>query len=209
MKFETYSIAGEDVTIPRPESYADCRELIRSDHFRHNGRRDGFLRIWLGSLSRTSMGFCFWFRLSQHKGWMYPLTRFMLRRYKKRYGIMIPPRTRIGYGLSFQHSFGIIVNPGAIIGNNVTLSQMTTIGSNSDEGCAHIGDNVYVGPGVCMVDRIDIGSGSCIGAGAVVTRDIPPRSTAAGVPARVLSSEPHPEYIRHPWPLTPDAISNF
>ena len=150
------------------------------------------------------MGFCFWFRLSQHKGWMYPLTRFMLRRYKKRYGIMIPPRTRIGYGLSFQHSFGIIVNPSAIIGNNVTLSQMTTIGSNSDEGCAHIGDNVYVGPGVCMVDRIDIGSGSCIGAGAVVTRDIPPRSTAAGVPARVLSSEPHPEYIRHPWPLTPD-----
>ena len=209
MKFETYSIAGEDVTIPRPESYADCRELIRSDHFRHNRRRDGFLRIWRGSLSRTSMGFCFWFRLSQHKGWMYPLTRFMLRRYKKRYGIMIPPRTRIGYGLSFQHSFGIIVNPGAIIGNNVTLSQMTTIGSNSDEGCAHIGDNVYVGPGVCMVDRIDIGSGSCIGAGAVVTRDIPPRSTAAGVPARVLSSEPHPEYIRHPWPLTPDAISNF
>ena len=204
MKFETCSIAGEDVTIPRPESYADCRELIRSDHFRHNGRRDGFLRIWLGSLSRTSMGFCFWFRLSQHKGWMYPLTRFMLRRYKKRYGIMIPPRTRIGYGLSFQHTFGIIVNPKAIIGNNVTLSQMTTIGSNSDEGCAHIGDNVYVGPGVCMVDRIDIGSGSCIGAGAVVTRDIPPRSTAAGVPARVLSSEPHPEYIRHPWPVAQD-----
>lgn len=204
MKFETYSIAGEDVTIPRPESYADCRELIRSDHFRHNGRRDGFLRIWLGSLSRTSMGFCFWFRLSQHKGWMYPLTRFMLRRYKKRYGIMIPPRTRIGYGLSFQHTFGIIVNPKAIIGNNVTLSQMTTIGSNSDEGCAHIGDNVYVGPGVCMVDRVDIGPGSCIGAGAVVTRDIPPRSTAAGVPARVLSPETHPEYIRHPWPVAQD-----
>ena len=200
MDFEEYNICGKKVVIPVPRGYGDCVELIRSDHFRHNGRRDNLLRIWLGSLSRTSMGFCFWFRLSQHKGWMYPLTKLMLRRFRK-FGLLIPPRTRVGYGLYIQHCCGTIVNPSAIIGNNVNIGQFTTIGANNGRA-ALIGDNVYIGPGVSIVEDVQIGNGATVGAGATVVKDVLPGTTVGGVPAKQLSATSHSEYICHPWPLS-------
>ena len=201
MDFETYQVASNDtIRIPVPRSYSDCAELIRSDYYRHNGRRASLLRIWLGGLTRTSVGFSFWFRLSQHRGWLYPLTKMMLHRYKRGYGLLIPERVKIGYGFYLQHCFGTVINRNAIIGNNVNMGQMTTIGSNV-ERAAIVGDGVYIGPGVMVVDDVTIGSGACIGAGAVVTRSVEPNITVAGVPARQISDCSHPEYIRHPWPV--------
>ena len=200
MDFETYQVASNDtIRIPVPRSYSDCAELIRSDYYRHNGRRASLLRIWLGGLTRTSVGFSFWFRLSQHRGWLYPLTKMMLHRYKRGYGLLIPERVKIGYGFYLQHCFGTVINRNAVIGNNVNMGQMTTIGSNV-ERAAIVGDGVYIGPGVMVVDDVTIGSGACIGAGAVVTRSVEPNTTVAGVPARQISDSSHPEYIRHPWP---------
>ena len=66
----------------------------------------------------------------------------------------------------------IIVNSSAKIGNNCNLSQFTTIGSNHGKA-AQIGDNVYIGPGVCIVEDVVIGNNVTIGAGSVVTKDIP------------------------------------
>ena len=202
MDFEEYTVSGERIRVPVPRSYRDCAELIRSDSFRHNGKRHSLWRIWLGSLTRTSMGFCFWFRLSQYKGWLYPFTKMMLHRYK-RYGLLIPARTRVGYGLYIQHCAGTVVGSTAVIGNNVNIGQFTTIGAASPEGAAIVGDGVYIGPGVCVVDRVEIGPGACIGAGAVVTRNVAPHTTVAGVPARPISAPTHPEYICNPWPLPP------
>ncbi|MDZ7314999.1 MAG: flippase-like domain-containing protein [candidate division KSB1 bacterium] len=48
-----------------------------------------------------------------------------------------------------------------------------------------IEDNCWLGAGVIVLDGVRIGSGSVIGAGSVVTKDIPPNSIAVGVPARV------------------------
>lgn len=200
MDFQDYTICGETVTIPIPRSYKDCAELIRSDSYRHNGKHKSLLGIWLSGFTRTSMGFSFWWRLSQHRGWLFPLTKLMMHRYKK-YGLLIPDRTRVGYGFYIQHCAGTVINRAAVIGNNVSLGQFTTIGSNSPEGAALIGNNVYIGPGTSIVDRVEIGSGACIGAGAVVTRRVDPDTTVAGVPARRIADKGHPEYTRHPWPL--------
>ncbi len=47
-------------------------------------------------------------------------------------------------------------------------------------------DNVWLGARVIVLRGVTIGSGSVIGAGSVVTRDVPPRSVAAGLPARIV-----------------------
>lgn len=51
-----------------------------------------------------------------------------------------------------------------------------------------IEDDVWLGHGVTVTAGVRIGKGSIIGAGAVVNKDIPPYSIAAGVPAKVIKS---------------------
>jgi len=51
-----------------------------------------------------------------------------------------------------------------------------------------IGDNVWLGIRTMVLPGVTIGADSVVGAGSVVTHDIPPRSLAAGVPARVIRS---------------------
>lgn len=49
-----------------------------------------------------------------------------------------------------------------------------------------IADNVWIGGHVTIVDGVSIGTGSVVAAGAVVTRDVPPRVLVAGVPSRMI-----------------------
>lgn len=186
--------------IPIATCYKDCFELIRSDSFRHNGRKDGIFKIWLSGLTRISIGFSFWFRLAQYrKGWLYLISKLMLKRYKRRYGLFIPPKTLIGFGLYIQHCQGLIINPTAVIGNNVNFGQFTTVGAGNGIA-AKIGNNIYVGPSVCIVDDVEIGSGSTIGAGAVVVKDVMPHTTVGGVPAHEIPSQSHNDLMQYLWP---------
>lgn len=102
-----------------------------------------------------------------------------------KYGIQISTNTNIGSGLYIGHGCGIIINPTAKIGKNVSLSQFLTIGSQKGKA-ATIEDNVYIGPSVCLVEDVIIGHDSQIGAGSVVTKNIPPFSVAVGIPAKVI-----------------------
>jgi acetyltransferase-like isoleucine patch superfamily enzyme len=51
-----------------------------------------------------------------------------------------------------------------------------------------IGDDVWIGVGVCIIDGVTIGNGSVVGAGAVVVDKVPDYAVVAGVPARVIGS---------------------
>ena len=69
-------------------------------------------------------------------------------------------------------------------------------------GSVTIGDNCWLGGSVTVCPNVTIGEGCVIGAGSVVTRDIPPHSLAVGNPCRVLRPiteddglDRHPEYF--------------
>lgn len=91
-----------------------------------------------------------------------------------------------------------MINPTAVIGDNCNLSQYTTIGSNEGKA-AIIGDNVYIGPNVCLVEDVVIGNNVTIGAGSVVTKDIPDNATAAGNYARVINYNKPGRYVTNRW----------
>ena len=129
------------------------------------------------------------------------LHKLIRRKYiavSKKYNIQMPPETKIGYGLYIGHGICMVVNEGTVIGNNVNLSQFLNIGTNHNTP-AIIGDNVYIGPSVCVVENVHIGSNTTIGAGSVVTKDIPRNATAAGVPAKVLNYDNPARYISQKW----------
>ncbi|GFK93957.1 Maltose O-acetyltransferase [Fundidesulfovibrio magnetotacticus] len=50
-----------------------------------------------------------------------------------------------------------------------------------------VGDNVWIGAGAVLLGGVTVGRDAVIAAGAVVTRDVPPRSVAGGVPAKIIS----------------------
>lgn len=54
------------------------------------------------------------------------------------------------------------------------------------KGGINIGDDVWLGFGVIVLDGVNIGKGAVIGAGSVVTHDIPDNTIAAGIPARAI-----------------------
>lgn len=196
---KAYRVENSDIVIPIPTSYHDCRKLIRSDYYRHTGKVDGWWNMFLFSIKEPAFAYSIWFRLSAYKGVFQILCKLMRRHYMKKYGLMIAPSTKVGWGLYIGHPCGIVINHTAVIGNNVNLSQFTTIGSNEIKA-ATIGNNVYIGPNVCIVDDVKIGNNVTRGAGAVVTHDIPDNEVFAGNPAKKINSKIEPgRYINNKW----------
>jgi serine O-acetyltransferase len=104
-------------------------------------------------------------------------------------GIEIHPGAQIGEGLFIDHGMGIVIGETTIIGNNVSLYQGVTLGGTGKEkGKRHptIGNGVLIGAGAKVLGPFKVGDNSNIAAGAVVLEEIPPDSTAVGVPARVV-----------------------
>lgn len=148
--------------------------------------------------------YSFWMRMASHKNGIGAvrgvISRRLHRHYSLKYGIQIPCDTKIGYGFYIGHGVGIVINGETTIGSNVNISQFLSIGTNKHTP-ATIGDNVYIGPHVSIVEDVKIGSNCTIGAGSVVIRDIPENSTAVGCPAKVIGVNKHPNYVSRRWEI--------
>ena len=102
----------------------------------------------------------------------------------------IHPAAVIGEGLFIDHAIGVVIGETVEIGRDVTIYQGVTLGGTSlEHGKRHptLGDRVTVGAGAKVLGPITIGSGSRIGANAVVVRDVPPDSVVVGVPGQVIA----------------------
>jgi serine O-acetyltransferase len=119
-----------------------------------------------------------------------------------------PWQTRVGAGLAITHGWGLVVNSGAKIGNNVTLfhgvtlgrrDRIATDGSRSTEYPV-LEDEVWVGPNAIVVGGVTVGRGSRIGGGAFVTESIPPYSIVSGNPSSIVKRDCVPD-VMNPAPL--------
>ncbi|NMA94713.1 MAG: serine O-acetyltransferase [Clostridiales bacterium] len=104
-------------------------------------------------------------------------------------GIEIHPAATIGEGLFIDHGMGVVIGETVTIGDNVTIYQGATLGgTGKDIGKRHptIGDNVVISTGAKVLGPFKVGDNSKIGANAVVLKEVPPNSTAVGVPGRIV-----------------------
>lgn len=172
-------------------------ELIKSDLSRQTGRYSNNLLIKNLLNNNRSFKYTFWLRLTSSSNSILKLfARYMHTHLSIKYQIQIPKEAKIGAGLYLGHATGIVISPSVEIGINCNISQFVNIGSNHGKA-ASIGNNVYIGPLVCIVEDVVIESNVTIGAGAVVVKDIPKNATAVGNPAKVINCNSPAKYINN------------
>lgn len=94
-------------------------------------------------------------------------------------------------GCSFQDRGGITIGNHSYLGMNVTIATLNHGLSGESRKITYpkpvvIGNNVWIGSSVTILPGITIGDHSIVGAGSVVTKDVPENSVYAGVPARLI-----------------------
>ncbi|WP_075215721.1 serine O-acetyltransferase [Mongoliimonas terrestris] len=101
----------------------------------------------------------------------------------------INPGARLGRGLFFDHATGIVIGETCVIEDDVSILQGVTLGGTGKEtGDRHpkIRHGVLIGAHASILGNIDVGANSRVAAGSVVLKPVPPCTTVAGVPARVV-----------------------
>ncbi|RIA01109.1 serine O-acetyltransferase [Cereibacter sphaeroides] len=117
------------------------------------------------------------------------LAYFVQMRVSEAFGVDVHPAAQIGRGIMIDHAHSIVIGETAVVGDNVSMLHSVTLGgTGKEDGDRHpkIGNGVLIGAGAKVLGNIHVGHCSRIAAGSVVLQDVPPCTTVAGVPARVV-----------------------
>lgn len=123
---------------------------------------------------------------TQHR---HPMARLFQSRISELFDVDIHPAARMGRGIMIDHATGVVIGETAVVDDDVSMLHGVTLGgTGKEEGDRHpkIRRGVLLSMGAKILGNIEIGEYSRIGAGSVVLRDVPPHSTAVGVPARLV-----------------------
>lgn len=114
-------------------------------------------------------------------------------------GVEIHPGATIGKRFFIDHGMGVVIGETAEVGDDVMLYHGVTLGGRSLAKVKRhptLADGVTVGAGARILGPVTIGSGSQIGANAVVVKDVPANSSAVGIPAKVrMAAEVTSSYV--------------
>jgi len=117
------------------------------------------------------------------------LAYFVQMRVSEMFGVDIHPAATIGKGIMIDHAHSIVIGETAVVGDNVSMLHSVTLGGTGkaeEDRHPKIGDGVLIGAGAKVLGNIKVGCCSRIAAGSVVLQEVPPATTVAGVPAKIV-----------------------
>ena len=130
-------------------------------------------------------------------------------------GIEIHPRAKIGKNLFIDHGMGVVIGETSVIGDNVTIYHMVTLGgispsinSNDQRNSKRhptLMDNVVVGSGAQILGPVIIGKNAKIGANAVVTKNVHENSVMVGIPAKNVAQNINEDKTFKPYGITSES----
>jgi serine O-acetyltransferase len=124
-------------------------------------------------------------------------------------GVEIHPGAQIGRRFFIDHGAGVVIGETSDIGDDVTIYQGVVLGGVSvKKGKRHptIGSKVVIGAGGIILGPVHIGEGCQIGAGSVVVMNIPPYTTAIGIPAKPAGKHQIKQPVDLNHHLIPDPV---
>ena len=167
---------------------SDIKKLITYDFERYSDyHKTKNKSIFLMAHPGADLTKCYrWLQYYKEKNRLMALIlRIIYHRKCIRYSCEIPSRINIGKGFCLPHPIGVVINSQVCIGSDVTVLANVVIGK-TEKGEPVIGNNVYIGTNAIIIGPVRIGDNAVIGAGAVVTHDVPDGATVVGNPARII-----------------------
>ena len=211
-------MSSEDRTAVAGDSAAELREKAASDHWKGLVRavRSSFswrqmliieIEQWLGALLRPvpgSVGFVLRYLLykvlcARLGGFCFIYTGVHVNH---TYGLRIGKNLHVDPGAYLSGRGGLTIGNHVLVGKNAIIMtakrqwtdpNLPIILQEQRLGAVTVGDDVWLGANSVVMPGIHIGTGTIIGANAVVTRDTEPYSIVAGLPARKIGERPRPD----------------
>jgi serine O-acetyltransferase len=114
---------------------------------------------------------------------------FIQNRMSDLFAVDIHPAAKLGRGIMIDHATGVVIGETAVVGDDVSMLHGVTLGGTgkqNEDRHPKVGRGVLLSTGAKVLGNIEIGEYSRVGAGSVVLKPVPPHTTVAGVPARVI-----------------------
>ena len=118
---------------------------------------------------------------------------FFQNRISDLFAVDIHPAARLGRGIMIDHATGVVIGETAVVEDDVSMLHGVTLGGTGKEDedrHPKVRRGVLLSAGAKVLGNIEIGEYSRVGAGSVVLKAVPPHTTVAGVPARVIGKAP-------------------
>jgi serine O-acetyltransferase len=117
------------------------------------------------------------------------MSLFVQNRMSELFAVDIHPAAKLGRGIMIDHATGVVIGETAVVEDDVSMLHGVTLGGTGKENedrHPKIRRGVLLSAGVKVLGNIEVGEFSRVGAGSVVLKPVPPNTTVAGVPAKII-----------------------